>query len=190
MCRDASFVLTKDKCYWSLLTDSHEEIIKEFELHPDGTHGVNVLRVEITPPENNYEAPAKEWEYKVDQDILPKWADHKKDEKRARKALDEWMLARLIRTEVLELRNKKAILLNGGKILEVKDGAILSVWGGTISAVRGGTITAVCGGTISEVWGGTLVWYADKDLPPIKNDGAILVRRDGKITLHTAEGGK
>ena len=87
MCNFASFVLTKDKVFWSETTDSHEGIIREFKLAQDGARGPNILRVEITPPKlidwNNLGA----WIYRIDQDIMPEWHDPKADEARAREAL-------------------------------------------------------------------------------------------------------
>ena len=88
MCRFASFVLTKDEVFWSDKSDSHEDIIKEHDLHADGVRGPNILRVEIIPgPEIKKFSQYKDWTYKVDQDQMPAWFDAPKDEKRARKAL-------------------------------------------------------------------------------------------------------
>ena len=149
MCNAASFVLVKNRVFWSKKTDSHAEIIKEFSLcesiRNESAHTceVCVLKVEITPPrEHAYDAPLNEWVFRVDQDIMPKWFDAIADEKRARGALEEWAKARLIRN---------------GENRSVNDGdCIHAVCGGTISAVRGGTISEVCGGTILSVCGGTI----------------------------------
>ena len=78
-------------------TDSHEDIITEHGLSQDGVRGPNILRVEITPPDGDFSAPATEWRYKLDQDIMPPWHDAAEDEKRARVALTEWIAARVIR---------------------------------------------------------------------------------------------
>ena len=42
MCDFASFVLTKDKVFWSD-SNSHTDIIEEFGLHEDGANGPNIL---------------------------------------------------------------------------------------------------------------------------------------------------
>lgn len=88
MCKAASFVLTKDKVFFSLNSDSHEEIIKENHLHDDGANGPNILRVEVYP--TVWEAPCSSWKYHIDQDVLPKWSDSVEDERRARLALLDW----------------------------------------------------------------------------------------------------
>ena len=91
MCNFASFVLTKDAAFWSDKSDSHEAIIAEHNLHADGVRGPNILRVEIVPAGVMLKrfSDYKDWEYKVDQDRMPEWFDAARDEKRARKALQD-----------------------------------------------------------------------------------------------------
>ena len=88
MCRFASFVLTKDREFWSETTDSHTDIISEHGLNEMGASGVNIVRVEISPTDKLKKWPSlKEWAYKVDQDMLPDWHDPATTEKRTRAAL-------------------------------------------------------------------------------------------------------
>jgi hypothetical protein len=88
MCKFASFVLTKGEEFWSDKSDSHEEIIRENDLHADGARGPNILRVEISPTDKIKVWPSlKAWEYRVDQDVMPAWFDAKECEKRTRAAL-------------------------------------------------------------------------------------------------------
>ena len=84
MCDFASLVLTKDHVYIGT-TDSHEQIIKEHNLH-EGAGRVNFVRVEITPEDSTGDK-VENWFYWVDQDEVPKWYDAEHDEKRARAAL-------------------------------------------------------------------------------------------------------
>ena len=88
MCKFASFVLTKDREFWSDSSDSHTDIIAEHGLHEMGANGVNILRVEIYPTNKIKKWPSlKAWEYHVDQDMLPVWHDKETSEKRTRAAL-------------------------------------------------------------------------------------------------------
>ena len=74
MCNFASFVLSKDKEFWSEKTDSHTEIIQEHGLYEYGVHGPNLLKVELVPPrEGRFLFDLKSWHYQVDQDIKPEW---------------------------------------------------------------------------------------------------------------------
>jgi len=75
MCNPASFVVTKDQVYWSRFCDDHGKIIRKHELHEDGARGPNIVRVEINPPDGDFCPDLDSWEFRVDQDILPKWWD-------------------------------------------------------------------------------------------------------------------
>ncbi len=88
MCKFASFVLTKDREFWSEKGNSHEQIIAENNLHEDGARGPNILRVEISPTDKIKVWPSlKAWKYKVDQDRMPEWFIAETAEKRTRLAL-------------------------------------------------------------------------------------------------------
>jgi hypothetical protein len=91
MCKPASFVLTKEKVYWSKNSDSHEDIIREFNLVEMAKKSeVGFVRVEIFPDNEKYELPLKKWKYQVDQDIFPSWYVAEYDEKRTRQELIKW----------------------------------------------------------------------------------------------------
>ena len=70
MCKYASFVLTKDRVFWSKVTESHEDIIREFNLNEcdSSKTRINIVRVELTPKKFS---DLSTWEYRVDQDVLP-----------------------------------------------------------------------------------------------------------------------
>ena len=87
MCKFFSMVLTKDSCLWLEKSDSHEDIIKHFELHPDGARGSNIVRIELTPPADCDWADLAKWNYKVDQDLLPDWYEPTTHEAIARQNL-------------------------------------------------------------------------------------------------------
>ncbi len=88
MCKFASFVLTKDREFWSDKSDSHEDIISKHNLHADGARGPNILRVEISPTDKIKVWPSlKAWAYRIDQDTMPEWFIAAQAEKRTRAAL-------------------------------------------------------------------------------------------------------
>ena len=90
MCKFASFVLTKECVFHSRDSNSHEDIIREHDLHEAGEgQRVNILRVEISPTKSWGDLAS--WDYKVDQDLLPPWADAVNDERRTRDALAEML---------------------------------------------------------------------------------------------------
>ena len=101
MCNPASFVVTKDRVFWSKRSDSHEYIIKEFDLCADGIDGPKIVRVEITPPNNNFRAPLEDWQLNIDEvviscDLLPSWFNMDDVSRRTRSALKNWISKRII----------------------------------------------------------------------------------------------
>jgi hypothetical protein len=88
MCQFASFILTKNKVYWSSNSDSHEEIIRENGLEELDRETPNLVRVEIFPNEESL-SDLDTWKFFLDQDRLPDWTfEGDPDlEERARKAL-------------------------------------------------------------------------------------------------------
>ena len=88
MCNFASFVLTKDREFYSETGDSHSDIISQNSLHEWGAGGPNIVKVEISPTAEIKKWPSlRAWEFRIDQDTLPVWADEAECEKRTRAAL-------------------------------------------------------------------------------------------------------
>ena len=135
MCKMASFVLTKDKVFWSKSSDSHEDIIKEFGLHADGVKGPNILRVEIVPPDDNYKLDTAKWVYRTDQDTLPPWADTKTDEKRVRSELEKWHNTKIfIDKKNVSITGINALLYNSSAVLWENSSAVL--WENSSAVLR------------------------------------------------------
>lgn len=94
MCRPASMIVLKDRVVWGFC-DGHEELIERNKLCESGVRGTNLVRVEITPPGGDYSASPDKWVYCLDQDLLPDWYEPKGAEARVRKALEDWLDARV-----------------------------------------------------------------------------------------------
>ena len=100
MCEPASMIVTRQKVFWSETTDSHHEIIREFGLKElDARREINVVPVEVCPPNGNLSLPLSKWEYKVDfqgfAHELPEWYDPEKASAACRSALKDWATHRL-----------------------------------------------------------------------------------------------
>jgi hypothetical protein len=102
----AAFILTSNSCLWDLNTDSHEDIIKKYNLN-DKTISPDFIRVELVPPDHNYSLPLKEWKFVVDQDYLPEWFNKKEAEKATRRELKNWAQAKIIRNQTVEEEEDK-----------------------------------------------------------------------------------
>jgi len=162
MCIPASFVVTKERVFWSKNTDSHEEIICEFRLKEMDVRGTPTLvRIEITPPMADLGKPLTDWVYHLDrQDIRPSWYDAADVERRARSVLPQWRDAKVVGPgEVREKHTEGQIYVYGGTVQKVYNGGtVQKVYGGTVQEVYGGgTVQEVCdGGTVQKVYGGTV----------------------------------
>ena len=156
MCQPASFVVTKDRVFWSLRTDSHSEIIAEYELHEHGSHGPKIVKVEITPPDGDFTRPLTEWVYKVDQDILPDWHDNADTESRSRNALDEWAAKRL--------------LLSGHHVVE----------GGKRVFICDSASATLCNSASATLYDhSTAHWYSSAERPVPIGPYAVVIDRTG-----------
>ena len=91
MCGFASFVLTRDRVFSLPDSESHSEIIRRHEIHESGVRGLNVVKVELLPPESGVIDPDRleGWTVKFDQDEFPEWHESARSEERARGALRE-----------------------------------------------------------------------------------------------------
>jgi hypothetical protein len=152
MCQFASFYLTNTSEYWGP-TESHTDIIERHGLVEDGCRGPNGVRVEIIPPASGQENLST-WHYRLDQDVLPDWAeaDMARVEERARSALvrrafaEKWMV-----TE----SGDHVLVGYGGTATAGDYGTATACYGGTATAGKGGMATAGKGGTATAGYGGT-----------------------------------
>jgi len=87
MCNYLSAIAVRDGIFFGV-TDAHEKIIEQHRLYADGARGTNIVRVELSPPDNKPDAPVAEWLFVVDQDLLPEWWDRRKYEQMTRAAAD------------------------------------------------------------------------------------------------------
>ena len=181
MCKPASMIVVKGQPpFWSKKTESHTEIRKEFGLPENTDTLIANVQVEITPPNGDFAAPLKDWVFRTDQDLLPKWWDAKEAEAAVRKELKAWAKCKLIRHgEKRDVNDGDCIIaVCGGTVNAVCGGTVNEVWGGTVNEVWGGTVNAVCGGTVNAVRGGTVCFYATFS---VKFSGAfsVIINRIG-----------
>ena len=163
MCNPASMIVTKNKVYWSKTTDSHHEIITEFKLKEKNVRNEYCLvPIEIAPPNGDFREPLTYWQYREDfaghQRNLPAWYDAEKAERMTRRALKDWIAAKVV--------------LEGQTIEEITEGELLAVYGSinrvsgsaTVKNVSGSaTINRVSGSaTINRVYGSAIVcaWHS------------------------------
>ena len=96
MCKPASMVVTAGPAVHWGQTDNHSELIASLGLHEDGVRGINLVRIELTPPGDDLSKPLPEWDFRVDQDIVPEWWGAESGEAACRAALVDWYASRVV----------------------------------------------------------------------------------------------
>lgn len=70
MCQAASFIVTRERTYFSKSSDSHTVIFEEHGIKDDG----QAITVEVVPPDNDYRLPFEKWVFRLDSEHeLPDW---------------------------------------------------------------------------------------------------------------------
>jgi hypothetical protein len=181
MCKPASFVVTKDRIYWSKSSDSHEDIIKENDLKESNIRSeIQFVRVEICPPGGDFRMPLEKWRYKTDQDLLPEWYVEPEEEKRVRDILPEWLKAKVILPEQTVTEIRKPMVAIYGTVKYIDGGTVKYIDGGTVKYIHGGTVEYIRGGTVEYIDGGT-VKYIDYGTVKSIRGGTVKSIRGGTV---------
>jgi hypothetical protein len=153
MCRQASFIITKERIFFSKVSDSHSKILEEFDI--TGEH----VAVEISPKDNDYRLPLKDWQFRIDSNFpLPEWWNEKWGEQITREELPKWAKYHLF-------RNRKNLRFSGEMsiiLINCKDVVIDNQSGGYCEFSGNST------GTISNQSGGDC-WFNDNSTGTVSN---------------------
>jgi hypothetical protein len=119
MCNPASIVIASNgkKAFWSRLTDSHESIVCEHNLVESVANKICIVRVELVPPDGDMTRPLKEWIFRTDQDLLPKWYDPKSAEKVCRGELKDWFASKVFLKGEHEIKEGLVYALESARVV-------------------------------------------------------------------------
>ncbi len=160
MCAFASFVVTRDRVFWSRHTDGHTDIQQEHKLCEAGVRGANVVNIEIAPPAAGIGAPLEEWQFRVDQDMLPDWWNAADGEKRARVALAELSQALIVRGGVHEVKEGRLFAYGNSTVTACGSSTVRACDNSTVTAYDNSTVTA-CGSSTVRACGNSTVTACD-----------------------------
>ena len=194
MCEPASFVVTKKQVFWSKNTESHHEIITEFQLKEQNVRKeYNLVCVEITPPDGDFTKPFSKWTYHLDTGGYdrekPNWYDAVDVEKRCRMHLKDWRKAKVVMpNQSIESINLGQIIaiygtvndISGGTVKYIRGGTVEYIYGGTVEYIYGGTVNDIRGGTVNNIRGGTVKYYRGNF--PDRVSGNAIVINYGSLT--------
>ena len=183
MCNPASFVLTRNAAFWSWHTDSHEEIIAEAGLIPDGVRGSNIVRVEVLPPDYKFDASPDKWKYVIDQPTTPEWYDANDCERRARLALKEWIAARVIGSGDVNLSRPGRFYVCGAAVVHAHDNnTVVALDSSTVAACGRAKVIARDSSTVYAA-GNCTVWAFGQAVVRVACDNAYVAICDSVKVL-------
>ena len=189
--------------HWSENTDSHHEIITELGLKETGARGeINIVPIEITPPDGDLSAPVNKWVFRIDhagygRDI-PEWWDGEKGEAAVRASLKDWKKQKVVtrKTAVLNAGQyyicgkAEVCSVEGTANVSVRDSAVIKYVGGSavINDVGGSAVIKYVRGSavINDVGdSATIIVYTVIDPQCLKSSTAVMIDRStyGKVTV-------
>ena len=143
MCNPASFVLTKDKVFFSLKSESHQDIIEENNLHADGVRGANILACEISPLNGDLSSDPETWEFHVDEHYpVPEWFDAERDETRARSALKNWYAQKVITSGSREVRDQQIWVFGNSRVVAYGNSSVVAYDSSSVVAYDSSSVEA------------------------------------------------
>jgi hypothetical protein len=169
-----SAVFTEHAIFWSKISDSHEDIIKEFGLN-DKLDEPQIVRVEFVPPNEDYRKPFSEWTLQIDQDKIPEWFSEKYATEILRKEVKKWSKWHVFIDRDGKLEETSSVRVYGKSKVRIKKLTGGEAWSYEISNLE---ITEMTGGyarscgtstmTIAELTGGE-AWSYDTSTLTIKS---------------------
>jgi hypothetical protein len=171
MCKQASFIITKERIFFSKISDRHSRILEEFGI--TGEH----VAVEISPKDNDYRLPLKDWQFRIDSNFpLPEWWNGKWGEQITREELPKWAKYHLFKNKKnLKFSGEVSVILINCKDVVIDNQSGGNCWfydnsTGTVSNQSGGNcrFSDNSTGTVSNQSGGDC-WFSDNSTGTVSN---------------------
>ncbi len=185
MCRFKSAIILKDRVF---IPDynSHSDMLEELGIEDTRQNAEKLfIRTELTPKNGDVFSNIDNWEFVVDQDILPDWYVKDYDKQRMINAVKEWA------KEHIHIGVDNLIITTG---LEhyIKDCKNVRICGSaTVKNICGSaTVEYICGSaTVKNIYGSATVEYI-YDSATVKNiyGSATVKNIYGNATVNTAKG--
>ena len=192
MCSFFSCIVTETgDCFYSSMTDSHDEILRENKIVDDTSDPEKMAfaRIEITPPDGDVFRPVKEWTLRIDQSITPKWWS-KFYEKIAFDTLKKFLKSALIVGKEIEKIEAGRFWIRDCKIGTVGSFAVIELMCGSavINDVYGSAVihTVRDSAVINDVYGSAVIKYVcDSAVINDVRDSAVINGVRGSAVIHT-----
>ncbi len=198
MCKFFSAIITKENIYFDYDLDSHEDIIKKFNLvEGEIHHGFNFVRVELTPnDENLFNHNMDNWSLHVDQDYTPDWFNHDQIEDEVKIKLKEVIENRFVLGEMKEINQGRWFIGGSASVNYIRGSAKVDSIGGSASVnyIRDSAKVDYIGDSASVNYirgSANILGYYNFDISNIKNiqDNALVINKNkDAIKIITSKG--
>jgi hypothetical protein len=135
MCKFKSFILTSERLYWRLDTDSHETLLMHLGLS-DTSSNPDFVRLEFVP-RNIWDADFETWEMVVDQDLIPSWFQVEAAREKVLKAMPSIYSHQVAIDTEIEIVSWEEVYLKNTRVLKASGNASIHAYGDS-------TIVAMC----------------------------------------------
>ena len=167
MCQFKSALCLKDRVFVPDY-DSHDRMLKELGIHDDFAHASKTfVRVELSPADGDKSSDPMGWRIKIDQDILPDWFDHNRDEARVKTAIADWCKVHVLREGTHEVHSgvwyaygSATVKAYGSATVKAYDSATVKAYDyATVEACDSATVTAYGSATVKAYGSATVKAY-------------------------------
>ena len=136
MCGFFSCLVTKNDVLYDLNIDSHEDLIKKFNLH-DNTTNPTFVRIECIPKDGNiFNHESTNWETRKDQDCIPDWFDIREVDKLVKKELKTVFKKLFVSKGSVKIDNGRlfvngsaSVIASGSASVKAYESASVEAWG-------------------------------------------------------------
>ena len=165
MCRLKSAIILRDRVYVPD-HDSHTKMLEELNIEDTRMNAeTKFIRAELVPTDDNVFSPVDNWDFHVDQDILPDWYVEECDRSRMIAVVKKWAASRIfINASGLKLSIGANYYLKGcTDVVLLGDVGISRLENSTVRQMReNSTVRQMRGSsTVGEMWENSTVIIPD-----------------------------
>ena len=154
MCKFKSGIILKDRVFVPDY-DSHTDILEELGIEDTQANAERLfVRAELYPRNGDVFSNIDEWEFNVDQDILPDWFVAEYEKERMIEAVKAWAKNRIfIGVDDLVLRDGNNFYVKNCENISCSNSTVTARGNSTVTACSNSTVTAWDNSTvIKDVW--------------------------------------
>ena len=151
MCMFKSGIILKDRVFVPDY-DSHTEMLEELKIADTRNNAEKLfVRAELIPKNGDIFSSVDDWEFRVDQDIIPDWFVKNYEEQRMKGAVKKWAESHIyIGVDDLKLPKKGVYYLKNCKRVTCENSTV-TAWGNSTVTARGNsTVTARENSTVTK----------------------------------------